>query len=469
MDLQHFLTGEPVELQQMLDARERRVSIQARLQKQFQLPLISFTLNIAGPVKVFPLAARTFEEGIKLIRCQCRAWEIPILYTKEVRESTGNTCYLIAKAPAETVKRALMDLEQRTSLGRLFDIDILDADGRKLSRTELGAPERRCLLCGRPAYVCGRARAHPMGEILKRTVSIMRDYFAEQYADRTARVAVRALLYEVQATPKPGLVDRHNSGAHRDMNVFTFETSALALLPYFKTFVAAGITHSEHQPEALLEDLRPIGLQAEVSMFQATGEVNTHKGILFSMGILCAALGICFGREASPTRQVIQGLCRQIAAPLCADFTNITGENAVSHGEKQFAAYGVRGIRGEAVSGFPALFRAALPRLDHLLADGYSLNDAGVLTLVSAIAETEDTNLIARSSYERTLLIRRRLRELIDDGLAQRDYLTILEQLDQEFIAEGISPGGSADILALAYFIRFLEQEGLMPLPPSMK
>lgn len=462
MDLQKFVCGESIELSRMLNARERRTELQQQLLARNGVPLISFTLNIAGPVKVFPMAVNTFEEGLHLILCQCKAYRLPILEKAETRESTGYECFLSVNAPARQIKEALCLLEESSSLGRLFDIDVLDVDGRKISRTDLGLPERTCLICGNPAAVCSRSRAHSVDALLTRTCQIIWDYFAEKYASETASIAARALLYEVLATPKPGLVDKRNSGAHRDMDIFTFESSALALIPYFKAFVHDGIDHTGDSPEAVLPGIRPVGIQAEIAMLHATGGVNTHKGIIFSLGILCAALGRLYGRQEPYSREALREECRQIAAPLAKDFDGLTEDTAVSHGERLYAEYGVRGVRGEAIDGFPALFSVALPRFQELREKGLDLNDAGVVTLLSIMAESMDTNIICRSSYKEAGEIQSRLRALILTQPERQDYHRILEALDEEFIQRNISPGGSADILALTYFLCFLEQERQM-------
>ncbi|MCI1952643.1 MAG: triphosphoribosyl-dephospho-CoA synthase CitG [Clostridiales bacterium] len=459
MDIQKILTGERIELPQMLSARENRVQKQNQLLQQYQMTLISFTLNIAGPIKVFPLAVKTYEEGLELIKYQCKAMGIPICHLEESRFATGYEGYFCVQSDAFKVKKALTELEGNSSLGRLFDIDVLDKSGQKISRTALSLPQRRCLVCGGPTFICSRSRTHSLNEILQHTISIMQDYFSEKYASQIASTAARALLYEVLATPKPGLVDKNNTGAHKDMDIITFETSSLALLPYFKAFVNFGISHCKCDPGTLLPQLRSIGIQAEIAMLRATKGINTHKGIIFSLGILETALGICYGNSISINRSVLQNLCKEIAAPMADDFSNLTEKSATTNGEKLFVHYGIHGVRGEAISGFPVLFDIAFPKMEQLLRQNYNLNDAGILTLFTILANSEDTNVISRSSYEKMAEIQHTLKEELANDLEHRDYLHFAQKLDQEFIAQNISPGGSADILALSYFLHFLKQD----------
>ena len=113
----------------------------------------------------------------------------------------------------------------------------------------------------------------------------------QRLADRIARDACRALLYEVNVTPKPGLVDRNNNGSHRDMDIFTFADSACALYPYFKSCALQGLAGKEN-PQELFCSLRPLGREAEEQMKQATNGVNTHKGAIFFDGDF-----LCRGRK----------------------------------------------------------------------------------------------------------------------------------------------------------------------------
>lgn len=459
MDLQKFVDGERVELPQMLDARDQRVRMQREQIEKYGTPLVCFTLNIAGPVKVFPLAVRTYEEGLRLLRCQCKADGLPVVGVAEKRGPTGYACFLSVNAPAGKVKRVLCKLEQASLLGRLFDIDVLDVDGRKVSRSDIGWPARTCLLCEKPAYLCSRSREHSVEEILKRSCEIMWDYFAENYAASVASIAARALLHEALATPKPGLVDRNNSGAHHDMDLSTFETSSLTLLPYFQAFVSYGIGHCRAASETMLPEIRSIGIRAETAMFRATGGANTHKGLIFSLGILCTALGCLYGMQAAYSRSALREKCRELSAPLAHDFQDLTEETSTTNGERLYLQFGIRGVRGEAISGFPTLFTVALPRFSDLCAKGFSMNDSAVLTLLQIVANLEDTNIINRSSYGTMRKIQKDFRSLILDRIEDKDYRKVLEELDAEFTRKNISPGGSADVLAMTYFISFLEKE----------
>lgn len=454
MELERYLIGPRAELPQVLDAREKRAERQGALLAMHPVTLVSFTLNIAGPVKVFPLTRWAFQEGICRIRDLCHSYGFSMVHTEETKKDTGWEAFFCVDAPAEKVKAALTALEEEDPLGRLFDLDVLDGQGRKLAREDLGLPGRTCLICGSPVFRCSRARAHTLRAVQERTCQILEEAYLKKRREELARAAVMALLREVQTTPKPGLVDLANTGAHRDMDASTFQKSALALEPYFREFADY---EPELSPEKLLPGLREIGIRAERAMRSATGGVNTHKGVIFSMGILLAALGRWNGWEERPDRKGLREMCRRIAAPLAADFAHLEG---VSHGEQLYLRHGVRGARGEALAGFPALFETALPALDKYKGAGW--NEAGVVTLLHIMAEVEDSNMIARSSPQRAAELRREIGEKLARKARLRELTAWAAELDDRITKENISPGGSADILALACFVSALEEAGQM-------
>lgn len=459
MDIQKIVSGEYVSLPRMLDARERRQALQKQLLSAYNRPLISFTLNIVGPVKVFPLAVRTFEEGLRLIHTQCSAWRLPVMEEKRIEDITGYEAFLVMDADARKVKEILCRLEERTSLGRLFDLDVIQTDKTKVSREDFQMPPRKCLICNQEAFVCSRSRTHSVDELLLRECEIMQEYFDRQYASHVSSLSMRALLYEVAATPKPGLVDRDNSGSHKDMDFYTFQSSAVSLNRFFEEFTLCGIKNCHRSCEDVFSLIRPIGIQAEEVMLEATKGVNTHKGMIFSLGIFCCVLGYLYGNQIPFSEEKFTAACRAMTSRLLEDFDHVTLHNAATHGERLYARYGITGIRGEAANGYPSVFQLALPVFRDYRKQGLSANDAGILTLLHIIAGSEDTNIIARSDYQTMKQVQEDIRILLDSGISDSDYIKEIRSLDRKFIQMNISPGGSADMLALTYFMYSLEEE----------
>ena len=446
-----------ITLEQMLAAREQRVFRQQKLLKQYGLPMVCFTMNIAGPVKNSPLIRSGFMLGVRYLKERIAALKMNCIHYEETNEPTGNEAYfIIADAPL-TIKKITSDIEDETDLGRLFDMDVLKADGEKVERTELGLSPRLCLICGGPARDCARSRAHTVAQLQQKTTQILQKAMDDTDAADAASLACRALLYEVNTTPKPGLVDRDNSGSHKDMDIFTFMNSASALWPYFESCTHIGRTTASLPASETFSRLRKEGKKAEAQMFAVTGGVNTHKGAIFSMGILCGALGR-LPREQWHRSDVIFDECAELTKGIVGSyFSGLTEDAAVTVGQKLYLRYQITGVRGQMESGLPAVRNAGLPILKEGISRGLSLNDAGCSALLALMVASTDTNLIARSDMETYKKTVAKIREVLDKNPFP-DH-TILKQLDRKFIEMNLSPGGSADLLAICYLFYFLENE----------
>ena len=446
-----------VSLLEMLDARERRARRQQELLEQYHKPLICFTMNIAGPIKDSPLIRRGFARGQQLLRQQFFRAKLSPLHTDAHCEATGCEAFYVLDADPLVIKKFTTDIEDATPLGRLFDMDVLRPDGTKVDREELSLSGRRCLICGGPAKECSSRRIHTVAELQAKTTEILTDTMDTLDAATAAQQAVRALLYEVTTTPKPGLVDRRNSGSHTDMDSFTFMSSAAALYPYFEACAKVGReTMDRHAPETFAA-LRPLGCEAEGEMLDATNGVNTHKGAVFSIGITCAALGRLDRALWSDPARVLDEVKAMTRGLTEWDFRNVTEENAVTAGQKLYVQYGITGVRGQVESGLPVVLHHGLPVLEKGLKLGYDINRAGCAALLEILAHSTDTNIIARSNRER----QRALTKMLSELLARMPYPdeTVLTELDECFMAENLSPGGSADLLALTYLLHFFKTE----------
>lgn len=448
-----------VTLLEMLEARERRAQEQQALLAQYRLPILCFTMNIAGPIKDSPLIRRGFARGQQLLRQQFFRAGLTPLHTDTHCGDTGCEAFYVLDADPLRIKKFTTDIEDATSMGRLYDMDVLRADGTKVDREELALPGRRCLICGGPAKVCSSRRSHTVPELQARTSEIMTAELDAWDAATAAKQAVRALLYEVTTTPKPGLVDRRNSGSHQDMDSFTFMSSAAALFPYFEGCAALG-RKTRMQPAAeTFRALRPLGCEAEGEMLEATKGVNTHKGAIFSIGIVCAALGRLDRSVWADPERIMTEVKSMTAGLTARDFSGITEENAVTTGQKLYVKYGITGVRGQAEAGFPAVLQHGLPVLEKGLSLGYDLNRAGGAALLSILAHSTDTNMIARSDWERQSAWVATLQALLQETPYPEE--AVLAALDDRFIAEHLSPGGSADLLALSYLLYFLKTEAI--------
>lgn len=439
----------------MMAGRERRAARQRELLAAGGV-LISFGLNIPGPVKLSALWQRGFEEGCRLIEARLAQESWPVLRRSRYQEISGYEAFWLLEAPAEAVKRAMTAVEEGCSIGRLFDIDVLAGADRPLSRAELGLLPRACLLCGQPAHICGRSRAHAVEELLTHINSLLEDYFLQQEADRAAALSCRALLTEVSVTPKPGLVDRRDCGSHRDMDFYTFINSTAVLTPWFRRFFLLGTRLAETEPEQAFSRLRFPGMLAEADMYAATSGVNTHKGAVFSLALFTAAWGRLYRRGETVCAHALLAEAASLAAPQLERELAAASADAATAGLRLRASSGAGGLRAEAAAGYPTLRRVGLPRLRQYLQQGLSWDRAGGLTLLALMAAAEDSNVFSRGGQALQQDLRQRMQQLSDRSqpLSEAE----LDQLNQDFCHLNISPGGAADLLALTFFLYFLDK-----------
>jgi len=445
-----------VTLQEILDARDRRAEAQRRLLKQLARPLISFTMNIPGPVKDSPMIRRAFDEGLRMLDDALGEAGIVCASRQITHADTGNEFLCAAMAPAAAVKEICMRIEDGSPMGRLFDMDVIGLDGQKLARKE----ERRCLVCGALGRGCASRRLHSLEELSAAVTSLLREGLLAVDADRVDAMVTHALLEEVTTTPKPGLVDRNNNGAHRDMTLFSFQTSASALRGYWKDCFLTGAKTAELPAPEAFARMRPLGMEAERKMLAATRGVNTHKGAIFTLGTICGALGRLWQPEVPcyDSERIAETCAALCSEAVEADFALLEkGGTAHTAGERLYLHSGLRGIRGEVAAGLPSVLETGLPILEACLDDGMSRNDAGVITLLYLIARGEDTNMIKRGGYALAEGMSAHLR-----GELRKNVLPTMErvrQLDEIFIRRNLSPGGCADLLAVSYFLYDWKQQ----------
>ena len=435
-----------VTLLEMLSCREARAKTQKDMQKKCALPVLSFTMNIAGPIKTSPLIERGFNEGLF---CIFKAISEEKIKDKKISLlKTGPEAFFAVDMPALEIKKICTEIEGKNALGRLFDMDVSDLNGEKLSR-EI---ERGCIVCGKKGRGCAARRAHGLDELRSATEKILCEHFLKADAEKIGALAKESLINEVSVTIKPGLVDKKNNGSHSDMSFETFIASANALEPYFKEcFLIGANTKKEPYSSAFLF-LKEAGIEAEKEMFKATGGVNTHKGAVYSLGLLCGALGRLYDAnnlitDVDKVLATASELCKEAAN---ADLEKASGKTA---GEKLYKELKIKGIRGEAAAGFPSVKNIALPTFEKALSDGKSQNDSAIICLLSLIASVEDTNLYKRGGKEGAAFAKSFAQRLLKEKLSER----ALEEMDREFIKRNLSPGGSADLLAITLFLHSLK------------
>ena len=436
-----------VTLNEILASREERVKRQKELIDKYKCPLVYFTMNIAGPVKTNTLIEKAFYEGVERIKSALQ--DKMILYQDAFVKHTGCEAVFSVKDDANSLKKLCVEIEQSNRIGRLYDIDIIDTNGKKIER----ATERNCIVCGSHGRGCAAGRIHSVSELQSITKEIILTHFLKKMKETCSSLAVKSLLDEVYTTPKPGLVDRRNNGSHKDMNVVLFEKSALSLKTYFEQCFSVGYETCTSDYNTTFSVLRRLGLEAESKMFSVTDGVNTHKGIIYSIGVLCGAIGRLWKPENSFPE--ISDICYESAKivekSVVDDFAEIDSSTA---GGKLYLKYGLTGIRGEVASGFQSVLKISLPVYEKLLSEKYNLNDAGTITLLHLISAVKDTNIFHRGGIEGAAFATKSACEILKNSDITHSQI---HSLDDEFIKRNISPGGCADLLAVTYFLHGLK------------
>ena len=405
------------DLAEMMSEREIRAGLQAELLSRFNKPVLSLGMNIAGDIKSSPAIDFIFNRGVEIFEA---AADFAFLHKERRYGPCGPHALLCCDAEAQDIKKLAVLLEDGVrppgselslgACGRLFDFDVIDENGCKLSRPS----PRSCIVCGGPALYCSRSREHGLEKIREVTEKLIIEFMSPAVAE----LATESLKYEARLTPKPGLVDSANNGAHKDMNLGMFVDSAEVLSEHFKRFFVIGAREDDCISELIEE-----GKKAEAAMFAATGGANTHLGAIFSFALFLASYGGYSLRGGDLGLRIIS----------LAQAKKASGDIHGTH----------RGGRAlaEALSGYPAAFKAA----------GLMELASPHRALCSIMAELDDSNLLFRGGEEALAFIKseaERLLNLSDDCMIRE-----LSNLDSICIERNLSPGGAADMFALSVLI----------------
>lgn len=316
--------------------------------------------------------------------------------------------------------------------------------------------------------------AQPLGHAARRV-----------FACEVARLAVRSLHAELCLYPKPGLVSPIDSGSHDDMDAGTFMRSMFALRHYFKKICLAGWN------DAPFAQLKKLGIAAETAMLRATHGINTHRGAIFSLGMLCASAGraraqgtpltpaalraamlIRWGEElaqhAAPAastasdeqvRLLAHDRSHEAVAVQLADAVGVqqSARTHLSNGLRVAARYAVSGAREEGALGLPSVFEIGLPALLAARARGATVTEERVDTLYTLMAHISDSNVYHRAGPQGAQIVRDHAeRFLAQGGTANARWRTDALHSHRTFMQHRLSPGGAADLLAACCLVQSL-------------
>ncbi len=267
---------------------------------------------------------------------------------------------------------------------------------------------------------------------------------------KIADIAYRALIKEVELTPKPGLVDKNNNGAHNDMDIDTFYNSSITIKPFVEEFLNCGLRSLDLTHVMLFEKLREIGKLCEKEMFIATDGVNTHKGMIFNFAVICGAIGRISATKKDITSKILQNEIKKICKNLILNDL-LKNRQYVTNGINFYNKTKFAAIRDEAQNGYTTIIDGSLPFYKRMLKN-YTEDVSLKLTLLFLMSKTMDSNLFARGGMKGIEFVQSYSKKILNEGKISllEDSLKIF---DKKLIQKNLSPGGSADLLCITWFL----------------
>lgn len=267
----------------------------------------------------------------------------------------------------------------------------------------------------------------------------------------------QAILLEVCAHPKPGLVTRCVNGSHSDMSIITFAMSSVNVGNSFQRIFGEGLEHRGDEFSLLLK-VRAIGRVAEAELLRVTKGINTQRGILFCGGILAGACGYLARRERTDLTEIFDTIKKMTCGLVANELEQLPFGTKRTAGELLYQKYGITGIRGEVARGFPSVRLAGLPALEEAFARGLNINDALVHALIALMICVEDSNVVWRTDMQHLQKIQQSAFNIMESGgMRTAAGRSKIEALDAYCRLKQISPGGSADLLSVSVALYLLK------------
>lgn len=275
-----------------------------------------------------------------------------------------------------------------------------------------------------------------------------RRHAAHALSREVAMRAVRSLYHELALYPKPGLVSFVDNGSHTDMDATTFMRSLFSLRHYFAKICRAGYDG------ASFTELKKFGIAAEQRMMAATKGINTHRGAIFALGLLCAAMGRVRALRMTLTPAALRTALLLHWGEELAAHTQASGD---SHGLQAAARHAASGAREEGALGLPSVFEVGLPALQATLARGAPMLHARVDAIFALMGHISDTNIYHRGGAEGAETVQNAARGFRQHGgTACPDWKERALACHRRFVAQRLSPGGAADLLAATCLVHSL-------------
>lgn len=457
-------------IKEILEAKEMRSKERLKISEVKNIS-VSLSINIPGVPKSDDQFKLFFAECLSDLKRFLLSYRIIIDEKREIVQSdAAGDFYLVPVYGNEISAKAIKEItelfEMEHSLGRLLDVDITDGCGNPVS----SGKAKNCYFCEEhPAVYCMRKQTHDyskMRNVIKNDISgFLQERWKSRVCKDLAVFALKALLHEVSLSPKPGLVDRFSNGSHCDMDYATFLNSSAVLSVYFREIAEFGFSFSSVQIKDALPKLRQFGLQMEEDMFRETNGVNTHKGAIFLLGF---SLFVSANQIKTHNFSYLS-FVNQIKELNGSLVENELGKKLYSsiktHGEECFEKFGAKGkgIRGEIQSGLPCVFNHAIPVLSSHFdlmetETDEAIQEGLTQTLLILIAYNKDSNILYRKGEKvlgELMEVSQQAFNVFGTNTFEAQYKRLIEYCDEN----QISPGGSADLLAVTYFIYMVNKK----------
>ena len=378
-----------------------------------------------------------------------------IVFEDKYKNKEGIVAHFLFDLDFVNVKKEMINVEEEHILGRCLDIDVYTLKNDKvigISRSDLFKKPRRCFICDLDAKICSRAQTHTIDEIKNYFEVVYKNFKDSQkktdsLAYEVSQMALKAMISEVSTFPSFGLVSPISSGAHKDMDYYTFLNSAVAITPFLKKMFEVG--YSYYSPEYIFDAIRDIGKECEEKMFEATNNINTHKGMIFLMGISMAAIGKALyeNKEFYQIQDIIKSMVKNILD----DFKELHKKEKLTHGERLYLEYGFTGIRGQVQDGLSVLFDNII---DNYINSDLKENDLYTQILIELMARVEDSTVVYRHDISTLRKVQSDAKDLLNmGGRFTEEGRQKCHHLEDLYIKENISPGGCADLLAISILL----------------
>lgn len=378
-----------------------------------------------------------------------------IVFEDKYKNKEGIVAHFLFDLDFVNVKKEMINVEEEHILGRCLDIDVYTLKNDKvigISRSDLFKKPRRCFICDLDAKICSRAQTHTIDEIKNYFELVYKNFKDSQkktdsLAYEVSQMALKAMISEVSTFPSFGLVSPISSGAHKDMDYYTFLNSAVAITPFLKKMFEVG--YSYYSPEYIFDAIRDIGKECEEKMFEATNNINTHKGMIFLMGISMAAIGKALyeNKEFYQIQDIIKSMVKNILD----DFKELHKKEKLTHGERLYLEYGFTGIRGQVQDGLSVLFDNII---DNYINSDLKENDLYTQILIELMARVEDSTVVYRHDISTLRKVQSDAKDLLNmGGIFTEEGRQKCHHLEDLYIKENISPGGCADLLAISILL----------------